>query len=79
MDIIGWLDGQFQQPAMTIDPSIPEDERKRWRVVRLDSCADLPGEVLAADDQTGEVTMRDHGGEETSYSLGRHAIRLIRR
>src|SRR5260370_1390796 len=77
--MIARLENAFQNRAMMIDPSLPEDERKRWRVERLDSCADHPGEVLSADDQTGEVRMRDQGGEETSYSLGQDAIRLIRR
>jgi hypothetical protein len=74
--MIARLENAFQNRAMMIDPSL---ERKRWRVVRLDSFADIPGQILSADDQTGEVTMRDQGGEETSYSLGRHAIRLVRR
>jgi hypothetical protein len=64
---------------MKIDSDMLEEERQGWRVVRLDSFADIPGQILSADDQTGEVKMKNPRGEERSYSLGQHAIRLIRR
>jgi hypothetical protein len=64
---------------MKIDPAMAEAERSRWRVVRLDTCEDVPGEILSADEQTGEVKMADLGGEERSYSLGQHGIRLLPR
>ena len=47
---------------MTIDPAMPEIERRRWRVVRLDSYSDIPGEFLFADELTGEIKTRGHGG-----------------
>ena len=64
---------------MTIGLTMPEAERKRWRVVRLDSYADITGEILFADELTGEVKTKDYGGFEKSYVLGEHAIRIIRK
>ena len=64
---------------MKIDPAMAEAERKRWRVVRLDTCEDVPGEILAADEQTGEVKLKIHEGEERSYSFGQQGIRLLPR
>ena len=64
---------------MIIDPTMPEMERRRWRVVRLDSYTDIPGEVLFADELTGEVKTRGRGGFEHYYTLGEHGIRIIRK
>ena len=64
---------------MTIDLTMPEAERRRWRVVRLDNYSDIPGEILSADELTGEVTAKDYGGQERFYTLGERGIRVIRR
>ena len=64
---------------MMIDPTMPEQERRRWRVVRLDSYAVVPGEILFADELTGEVKTMDYGGNEYFYTFGRHGIRILRK
>lgn len=64
---------------MKIDTTMPEDERKRWHAVRLDSLSDLPGLLVSADEQTGDATMKDKAGEQKTYNLGAHSLRLVRR
>ena len=54
------------------------DEAKRWNAVRLDSFRNVnEGELVSADDQTGDVSWKDKTGEVKTLTLGLHAIRLI--
>lgn len=62
----------------------PVAERARWRVVRLDTFAVLPGVILSADVETGLALMQvrpkteqDLGQEE--FALGAHCIRIVPR
>ena len=58
------------------------ENAKDCRVVRLDSFADVvpaKGELISADDQTGEVVFKDATGEEKRLTLGLHAIRILTR
>jgi hypothetical protein len=74
-----WRQTKPLRLQMSIDPTMPEAERKRWRVVRLDSYSDIPGEIMFADELTGEVKMKDYGGFERSYAFGSGAIKIIRK
>jgi hypothetical protein len=49
-----------------IAQDLPESERRRWRIVRLDSYETLPGLVLSADCDTGVCTMRIQLGVDTA-------------
>jgi hypothetical protein len=47
------------------------DDLCRYRVVRSDSCANLPGSVVMADVITGEVIMQENGWERTLDADGK--------
>ena len=59
----------------------PED-KKRWKIVRTDSCTDVPGEIITADEHTGEccVQVVVNGSTETrTLSFGPNGIRIVGR
>lgn len=56
-----------------------ETERSRWKVVRLDLMADMPGQILAADCQTGECLLKDRNGECNGFSFGPNGLAIILR
>jgi hypothetical protein len=47
-----------------IPSDAPEAERRRWRVVRLDTHEELPGSVVSADCDTGVCVMRQRGPDQ---------------
>jgi hypothetical protein len=55
----------------------PESKRV-WKVVRLDTHADVPGEIIAADDASGECTMFAQG-ETKTHNFGVLGIKLVGR
>ncbi len=59
------------------------EDKKRWKIVRLDSYADVPGEISTADELTGEcaVLLPDgNGGTVTkTLSFGPGGIKLVGR
>jgi hypothetical protein len=57
----------------------PAGDRRRWRIVRLDTHQDLPGEIVEADVENGTATMKQPSGESTQYSLGPGGIAIIGR
>ncbi len=52
-------------------------EKRRFKIVRLDNYADVPGEIVAADDTTGECVMENGG--ETKILLFPGGIRIVGR
>jgi hypothetical protein len=59
---------------------LPEAERARWRIVRLDTVAELPGLILAADCDAGTATMKvPVSGEAKDYSFGPGGLAIIGR
>lgn len=54
------------------------DEAKKWQAVRSDSLETVNlGDLVMANDETGEVKWLDRAGEEKSVTLGAGSIRLI--
>lgn len=62
-----------------ITESMPDAEREKYWVVRLDSYAALPGVVVSANVTTGKCRMKDKTGTAKDYDFGPHAIRIMRR
>jgi hypothetical protein len=58
---------------------LPEPDRRRWRIVRLDTHQQLEGEILSADVDAGVCTMKGADGETRDYSLGPGGIAIIGR
>ena len=58
-------------------PDQPAAERRRWCIVRLDTHAELPGEILSADADAGIATMQGADGTARDYTLGAGGIAII--
>ena len=54
-----------------------EDKRK-WKIVRTDSYDDVPGDIVTADEDTGECTLVV-AGETKSVPFGPSGIKIVRR
>jgi hypothetical protein len=54
------------------------EDKHRWKIVRRDNFVDVPGEIVTADDMTGECSVEDKG-ETKSLSFGPDGIRIVRR
>lgn len=53
---------------MKIVPSDSPRNKRRWKIVRTDNYADVPGEIVTADEATGECMLRV-GGETKQYTF----------
>jgi hypothetical protein len=54
-----------------------ESERRRYKVVRLDTHDDVPGLILSASIETGLCMMRADSGEAKEYNFGPYGLRII--
>jgi hypothetical protein len=48
----------------------PESERRRYKIVRRDTMADVPGLILSASVETGLCLIRDTNGASQEYNFG---------
>ena len=57
---------------------IEGSDASKYRAVRLDSFENVnKGELVSADDITGEVVWTDKTGEQKTLTLGPSAIRIL--
>ena len=63
---------------MKIEDYHPTDDKKKWKVVRTDSYADVPGEIVIADETTGECHL-SVDNEIKIWNFGPGGIKLIGR
>jgi hypothetical protein len=63
---------------MKIEESQPPEEKRRWRIVRADDLSDVAGEIISADELTGECRVQV-GKEPKSLSFGPRGIRIVGR
>ena len=63
---------------MKIDASHDFEDKARYKVVRLDNFTDVPGEIVTADEDTGECCLRS-GDETKTQSFGPGGIRITSR
>ena len=54
------------------------EDKKRWKIVRTDSCTDVDGEIITADEVSGECCVQV-GGETKTLSFGPRGIRIVGR
>lgn len=67
---------------LDLTADMPESERARWRVVRLDTFAVLEGAIVAAHVEEGSAVMQlrppaagDSG--QAIHNFGPHGIRIV--
>ena len=63
---------------MKIETWWADADKAKWKVVRTDNYTDVPGEILSADENTGECCLRV-GPETKTLSFGTGGIRIIKR
>ena len=69
----------WQPPvAMKLASWHSSEDKRHWKVVRTDNYTDVPGEIIDADETTGECTMAV-AGETKPWSFGQGGIRIVRR
>ena len=54
------------------------EDKAKWKCVRTDSYADVPGEIVAADETSGECSLTVKG-ETKTFSFGAGGIRIVGR
>jgi hypothetical protein len=54
------------------------EDKRRWKIVRLDNYTDVPGEIVTADETSGECSVHV-GGETKTLSFGPGGIRIVGR
>lgn len=69
---------------MKIESSQSREDKAKWKIVRLDSFTDVQGELVSADEDTGEFSVvvpnADRSGTETkTVTLGPGGIRIVGR
>ena len=52
------------------------EDKERWKIVRTDTYTDVPGEIIAADEATGECSMMV-GGETKPMNFGPGGMRIV--
>jgi hypothetical protein len=53
-------------------------DKSRWKIVRTDNYAEVPGEIVLADEATGECSVIVDGVTKT-LSFGPRGIRIVKR
>jgi hypothetical protein len=54
------------------------DDKKKWKIVRRDDCTDVTGEIITADEASGECCIQV-AGETKTLSFGPDGIRIVGR
>ena len=54
------------------------EDKRRWRLVRTDDYSDIAGEIVTANEATGEACIMV-GGETKTLSLGPRGLRIVAR
>ena len=61
---------------MKLESHQPSEEKARYKIVRLDNYKDVPGDIVTADETTGECSIHENG-ETKSLSFGPGSIRIV--
>ncbi|HEY3910366.1 MAG TPA: hypothetical protein VGM07_10785 [Stellaceae bacterium] len=55
----------------------PETERRRYKIVRCDTMADVPGLILSANIETGLCLLRQPNGASQEFNFGPDGLRIV--
>jgi hypothetical protein len=73
----GLFDDWMLEP-MKLESWHSSEDKRRWKIVRTDSYTDVAGEIVTADETTGECSVQV-GGETKTLSFGPGGIRIVGR
>jgi hypothetical protein len=63
---------------LKLESQHPSEDKRKWKIVRTDCFADVEGEIITADEDSGECCVQVSGETET-LSFGPQGIRIVRR
>ena len=63
---------------MKLESYVSAEIKGRYKIVRADYLTDVPGDIIMADDDTGECTVHD-AGETKSLNFGPRGLRIVGR
>jgi hypothetical protein len=55
----------------------PESERRRYKIVRRDTMADVPGLILSANIETGLCLLRGADAAAQEHNFGPDGLRIV--
>lgn len=55
----------------------PEEERRRYKIVRRDTYEDVPGLILSANVDTGLCLLRLSNGTSQEHNFGPDGLRIV--
>jgi hypothetical protein len=55
----------------------PENERRRYKIVRRDTMEDVPGLILSASIETGLCLLRLSSGASQEFNFGPEGLRIV--
>src|ERR1700746_3237258 len=62
--------------AMKLESWHSTEDKRRWKIVRTDDYTDVAGDIITADEATGECCIQV-GGETKTLSFGPRGIRVV--
>jgi hypothetical protein len=66
------------EAAVKLESWHSSEDKRRWKIVRTDNYTDVPGEIVTADETTGECSVQV-SGETKTLSFGAGGIRIVGR
>ncbi|HYP35537.1 MAG TPA: hypothetical protein VEQ62_04295 [Stellaceae bacterium] len=63
---------------MKLESYQSDEDKRRWKIVRTDNYTDVEGQIVSADELTGECAVHV-GGETKALSFGPGGIRIVGR
>jgi hypothetical protein len=70
--------GLVREARVKIESYHGAESKKPWKIVRTDTYTDVEGEIVAADEATGECSIHV-GGVTKTLSLGAGGLRIVPR
>ncbi len=72
------IDPAIVEDTMKLESWHSADDKAKWKVVRTDDYTDVEGEIITADEDTGEVCLTV-AGERKTLPFGPQGIRIVGR
>ena len=63
---------------MKLESHHSSEDKRKWKLVRTDNFKDVEGEIVTADEDTGECSVNNNG-ETKTHSFGAGGIRIVGR
>jgi len=67
-----------EKNPMKLESYQSSEDKRHWKIVRTDHFTDVEGEIITADETTGECAVQV-GNESKTLSFGPGGIRIVRR